>query len=95
MVIQFLAACSGPVCVLYAIHVFEKNFELGKVSTDATHTVLVKNHGEYRYVTEADNHRFQTLLAIGVVLVICMLLAIAYERLKKETPRETIENLRR
>lgn len=83
VVVKFLAACSGPVCVLYAIQIFEKNFELGKVSPDATHTVLVNNHGEYRYVTEADNHWFQTLLAIGVVLVICMLLAIAYERVKK------------
>lgn len=83
VVAQFLAACSGPAFVLYAIHLFEKNFELGKPSPDATHTVLVNNHGAYRYVTEADYQRFQLFLAIGVVLVICMLLTIAYQQFKR------------
>jgi hypothetical protein len=75
--LKLLAASSGPGSILYAIHLFEKHFELGSRSADATHTVLVNNHGALRYITEAQDNEFRVFLGVGIVLSLGMFVAVA------------------
>jgi hypothetical protein len=85
--LKYLAACSGPGCILYAINLFERHFELGKQSQDLVHTVLVNNHGTYRYITEEQNHNFWFFLAVGVILLLAMFASIAIQKVRDNRSR--------
>jgi hypothetical protein len=74
--LKFAAACSGPASGLYGIHLFEAYFALGKEFRDEIHTVIINNHGVYRYITEAQNLNFRLFLGLGVLGSLAMFAAI-------------------
>ncbi len=81
--LKFLAACSGPALILYAIELFEEYFSLGKQTPDTIHTVLVNNHGVYRYITESQNQNFRFFLVTGVLLLLVLFAIIIITKIKK------------
>jgi hypothetical protein len=84
---KLMAACSGPALILYAINLFEGSFALGKQSRDQVHTVLVNNHGEYRYITESQNQAFRYFLAAGVLLLLGLFVSIIVTKVKQARAR--------
>ena len=81
--LKLLAACSGPGCILYSIHLFEKYFELGKQSSDESHTVFANNHGVFRYITEAQDKEFRFFLGTGVVLLLGLFASIIVTKIRE------------
>jgi hypothetical protein len=75
-VLKFAAACFGPASGLYGIHLFEAYFALGKEARDEIYTVLINNHGVYRYITEAQDLNFRFFLGMGVLGSLAMFVAI-------------------
>ena len=67
--LKFVAACSGPACVVYSIDRLERYMELGMQSPDAIYTVLVHNHGLHRYITEAQDQEIRFFFVLGVLLM--------------------------
>lgn len=80
---KLIAASSGPALIIYAISLLEKYFVLGKDAPDDIYTVVVNNHGAYKYVTEAQYREFQWILGLGVLLLLILLGVIIWGKVKE------------
>ena len=66
---KLAAASAGPASIVYAINLFEEYFALGKQSPDGIYTVLVNNHGVYRYITESQDQHVNYFFGVGAFLL--------------------------
>lgn len=83
---EFLICCSGPGCLMYTRHWFDKTLRAGKVVPDADYTVLVTNHdGLYRYITAAQNAHYERLnWTTGVLMVVFFVLCYRMQRRQEQ-----------
>jgi hypothetical protein len=82
--LKFLTAWSGPAFMLYSGILFERHFEFGKETATGTYTVLINNHGVFRYITE-EQHLYQRLfLGLAVVWGIGLLILIYITKFRKQ-----------
>lgn len=82
-VFKLVAAASGPACIVYANKLSQEYFALGKQSPDGIHTVLVNNHGVYKYITESQDQHVNYLLGAGALLL-PVLFALIVLKIRKD-----------
>jgi hypothetical protein len=80
--VKLVAASSGPISGLYSIQLFEKYFALGTETRSDTHTVLVNNHGAYRFITESQYQNFHFYLWTGMSLIAILMVTIVVSKMK-------------
>ena len=81
--LKLLAACFGPLCMLYSEKLFDKYFALGKNNPDGIYTVMLNDHVYYRYITETQNQHINFFLGLAVLWVFCLFILIYITRFKK------------
>lgn len=67
----------------YASELFERYSAQGTEKQDQLHTVLVNNHGDYRYTTEVQNEYYVFWLTTAIVLTGAFMIAVAVIKWKK------------
>lgn len=80
--LKFVVACSGPAFILYGIKLFDDYFATGTQSRDETHTVLINNHGAYRYITESQDLHFRFFLVIGALGLLALFVLIIVTKIR-------------
>ena len=81
--LKFIGALSGPACMLYAAKLFNKYSAEGKKEPDLAYSVLVNNHGAYRYITEAQDRHFHIFLGLAILWIICLFFVIYITKFRK------------
>ena len=81
--LKLLAACFGPLCMLYSEKLFDKYFTSEKNNSDEIYSVILNNHGSYRYITEAQDQHIKIFLGLAVLWACCLFIAIYIIKFRK------------
>jgi hypothetical protein len=77
---KFLAGISGVLLFFYRNRLFVKYAEEGTKISDATHQILVNNHGAYSYITSTQSDYLRLLVFGAAALIILMIIIDLLQR---------------
>jgi hypothetical protein len=84
--LKLLAACFGPLCMLYSEKLFDKYFTSGKNNSDEIYSVILNNHGSYRYITEAQDQHIKIFFRIGRFMSLLPFYCNLHNKIQKIDP---------
>ncbi|CAI8925740.1 hypothetical protein ACVK1X_005110 [Pseudomonas sp. PvR086] len=84
LVSKFLAGTSGVLLFFYRNSLFVQYAGEGTKNPDATHQVLINNHGAYSYITSTQSDHLRMLILAAAAL---FAVAIAIDLLQKKYRR--------
>ena len=82
--IKFLLGYSGPVLVVVHVLLFRHYFSQGMQTLDASHTVILNNHGVNRYITEQQDRALDISLLAAVIMMIAFFVTIIVKIRKRK-----------
>ena len=82
--IKFLLGYSGPVLVVVHVLLFRHYFSQGMQTLDASHTVILNNHGVNWYITEQQDRALDISLLAAVIMMIAFFVTIIVKIRKRK-----------